>query len=96
MNVRQRIQMLERLPQFQPTPSPLEQIKSLALQSLSAQDLDLLHALSEDQTSEPRTRELSESEAAACAAWEAALETGARSIGLRSFAEAERTTGRKR
>ncbi len=41
MNVRQRLQMLERSLQFQLAPSPLEQIKRLALQSLCLQDLNL-------------------------------------------------------
>ncbi len=96
MNVRQRLQMLERSLQFQPAPSLLEQIKRLALQSLSTQDLDLLRVISEEHASKKRSRELLDTEAAACAAWEAALETGARRMGLKSFAEAERTNRRKR
>ncbi len=96
MNVLQRIQMLERSPQFQPAPSSLEQIRSLALQSLSPQDLDLLQAVSAERASEPRPRELSEPEAAACAAWEAALETEARRMGLKSFAGAKQTARQRR
>ncbi len=96
MNVRQRLQMLERSPQFLPAPSPLEQIKRLALQSLCLQDLNLLKIISEEHASKTRSRELSETEAAACAAWEAVLETEAQRMGLQSFAEAEGTTRRKR
>jgi len=88
-NVRRRLTVLERLPQFQPAPGPLEQIKVLALQSLSQQDLELLQAISKEQGTELRHRELSEPEAAACAAWGAALETEARRTGWKSFAEAE-------
>jgi hypothetical protein len=95
-NMRRRLQMLERLPQFQPRPSPLEQIKSLALRSLSEQDLELLRAMSAEKAAEMRTRELSEREVAACAAWGVALETEARRMGLRSWAEAERAAGKRR
>ncbi len=96
MNLRQRLQMLERSLQFQPAPSPLEQIKRLALQSLSAQDLDLLKSVSEEEAAELLPRELSEAEAAACAAWGAALETEARRMGLKSFAGAKQTARQRR
>ena len=96
MNVRQRLQMLERSPQFQPASSALEQIRSLALQSLSPQDLDLLKVVSEEEAAELLPRELSEPEVAACVAWGAALETEARRMGLKSLAEAERTPRQRR
>ncbi len=96
MNVRQRLQMLERSPQFLPAPSPLEQIKRLALQSLCLQDLNLLKVISEEHASKTRSRELSEAEAAACVAWGAALETEARRMGLKSFAGAKQTARQRR
>jgi hypothetical protein len=94
-NVRRRLHALERLPQLQPPPSGLEQIRTLALQSLSEKDLELLRAISLEQAAGMPPRELSEQEAAACAAWEAALEMEARRMGLRSWAEAE-TAGQRR
>jgi hypothetical protein len=95
-NMRRRLHMLERLPQFQLPLSPLEQIRSLALQSLSQQDLELLRTLALEQSAEMRPRELSEREAAACGAWGNALEAEARRMGFRSFAKAERTAGQRR
>ncbi len=76
-NVRRRLHVLERLPQHRASPSQLEQVTSLALQSLSDQDLKLL------STARMGRRELSEEEAAACRAWEEALEVEARRIGLK-------------
>ena len=95
-NVLLRLHMLERLPQYQRPPSPLEQITNLALQSLSQQDLELLRAILLEQSAEMQSRESSEREAAACAAWRDALEAEARRMGFRSFAEAERTAGQRR
>ena len=63
-NMRRRLHMLERLHQFQLPLSPLEQIRSLALQSLSQQDLELLRTIVLEQSAEMRSRELSEREAA--------------------------------
>lgn len=95
-NVRRRLQVLERLPQLPAPPSVREQITSLALQSLSAQDFELLRDISLAQATGIGYRELSEGEAVARAAWEAALETEARRGGFSSFAEAERTAGQRR
>jgi hypothetical protein len=95
-NMRRRLQMLERLPQFQPAPSPLEQIRGLALRCLSDQDLEFLRARSLEQTAEKPPRELLEPDVAACAAWATALEMEARRMGWKSWAEAERIGGQRR
>jgi hypothetical protein len=92
-NMRRRLHMLERLPQFQPAPSPLEQIRSLALRRLSDADLELLRTKSAEQAAEKPPRELSEPDVAACAAWATALETEARRMGWKSWAEAQRIGG---
>jgi len=89
-NLRRRPRVLERLPRLQLPPNPLEQIRSLALRSLSQEDFELLPA------AEMPPRGLSDDEMGACAAWRNALETEARKAGFRSFAEAERTVGQRR
>jgi hypothetical protein len=89
-NLRRRLRVLERLPQLQLPPNRLEQIISLALRSLSQEDLELL------PVAEMRARALSDDETGACGAWLHALETEARQAGFRSFAEAERTVGQRR
>jgi hypothetical protein len=95
-NVRRRLHLLERLPQFQLLPSPVDQIRNLALQSLSQRDLELLRAILLEKSAEMRSRGLSsQCEAAACAAWRDALEAEARRMGFKSFAEAERTAGQR-
>ena len=80
--LRQRLYMLERLSPFQPRPIPLALITDVALQSLPPQDLDMLQALSKEQASDLPPRELSDLGAAACAAWETALATETRLMGL--------------
>jgi hypothetical protein len=95
-NVRRRLQALERLPEFQPPPSPLEQLRSLALQSLSQQDLDLLRAMVLEQAEEMQPRELTEREAAECNHWCTALAAEARRMGFKSLAEAEWTARQRR
>ena len=88
-NVSRRLRALERLPQFQLPPSPMEQITSLALQSLSPQDLYLLRALLQEQSAGGQPRELSAGEVDAWARCAAALEAEARRIGFRSLAQAQ-------
>ena len=93
-NVRRRLQVLERLPQLQPPPSPLEQIGSLALKQMSDEDLVLMINMTLDRD-RGVCRTLLPSELAALATQDAALETEARRMGFRSFAEAERRAGRR-
>ncbi len=95
-NMRRRLTMLERLPRIAPPPSPLEQIRSLALQSLSAQDLAILQTISVEHAAGLGPAELSQVQAGACEAWAAALEAEARRMGFRSYAAVERTAGPKR
>jgi hypothetical protein len=72
-NMHQRLHMLERrLPRFEPPPSLLEQIKTLALRELSIEDLKLLEILTRDLEAGMR-RELSPGESAAVAAFDAAV-----------------------
>ena len=47
-NVRRRLEMLERLPRYQPPPSLREEIMRLALQTLSQQDLECLPSAESD------------------------------------------------
>jgi hypothetical protein len=86
-NVRRRLHALERLPKFEPPPSRREQSRSLALRSLSDRDLSLLIVLSREHKAKRPLREFSEDEAAACAAWETALQA--------KTAQAERTAGQR-
>ncbi len=95
-NLQRRLQTLERLPQPPPMPSALEQIRSLALESISSQDLELLRSLSAKRAAHALPTELSEGETDACASWAAALEAEARGMGFTSYAEAERTAGQRR
>jgi hypothetical protein len=88
-NVRRRLEILERLPQYQPPPSLREEIIRLALQTLAQEDLEYLPSTESDPT------QLSEREVAAYLAWENALEVEARRMGLNSFAEAQQTKGRR-
>ena len=68
-HVRRRLRALEQLLQIRLPPNPLEQIQRLALKSLCTQDLEILSVMLQ-QAAETQSRELSECEAAACAAWE--------------------------
>ena len=92
-SLRRRVRALERLLQLRLPPSPLEQIRRLALESLSSQDLELLWVILREQKEETQSRELSAREQAAWAAWLGSVEAVARRMGFRSFAEAERITG---
>jgi hypothetical protein len=94
-NVERRLQVLERLPQFQPPPSRLDQIEDLALRQLSDEDLDVMLKMTRDLEAGVRTT-ISERESAAVAAQNAARETEAQRMGFKSFAEAARIEGRRR
>jgi hypothetical protein len=94
-NVERRLQVLERLPQFQPPPSRLEQIDSLALRQLSDEDLEVMINMTRDLEAGVRTT-ISRRESTAVAAQNAARETEAQRMGFRSFAEAGRIEGRRR
>ena len=94
-SVRRRLDALERLPQLQPPPSSLEQISRLALKQMSDEDLELMINMARDRDRGVR-RTLLPSELAALARQDAALETEARRMGFRSFAEAERRAGQRR
>jgi len=94
-NVSRRLQVLERLFPFQPAPSPVEQIRSLALRNLSQPDLDVLIGIRRERSAGAHPRELSEGEVAACLAWAAGLEAEAGRLGFRSFAAAEQAVGRR-
>jgi hypothetical protein len=93
-NMLRRLQALERLPQFQPPPSPLEQIRKLALDQMSHEDLEVIIHMVERDRGESQI--LLPSEVAALARRSAALETEARRMGFTSFADAERRAGRTR
>jgi hypothetical protein len=91
-NVQRRLNALEQLLQFQPPPSPLQQIWQRALQPMSDADLEQMMTMARDRDAGV-CRTPSESEAAVLAVYEAALETEARRMGFRSMAEAERRGG---
>ena len=95
-NVSRRLQVLERFFPFRPAPSPVEQIRSMALRNLSQPDLDILIGITRERSAGAQPRELSEWEVAACLGWAAALEAEARRMGFRSFTAAERTVGGRR
>jgi hypothetical protein len=91
-NVRRRLHVLEQLPQFQPPPSPLEQIEDRALRQISDEDLEVMMNMTRDLVAGVR-RTISERESAMLAAHKAARETEARRMGFRSFAQAKRSAG---
>lgn len=45
-NMRRRLQTLERIPQYQPSPISLQQIRTVVMRSLSDEDLELLRVRS--------------------------------------------------
>jgi hypothetical protein len=94
-NMRRRLDVLEGLPQFQPAASPIQKIASLALKQMSDEDLQLMVKMARDRDAGV-CRTLSERELAALAADCAALETEARRMGFRSFADAERCGKQRR
>ncbi len=93
--MQRRLHRLEQLPQFERPPSPLDQIKSLALQQLSDEDLEVMIVMAREREAgvgwRPSERRLSAIEAQGTA-----LETEARRMGFRSFSEAERIGGQRR
>ena len=93
-SLRRRLQVLERLPQFQPPPSPLEQMSSLALEQTSNEDLELMIKMASDRD-RGVSRMLLPSELEVLASWDAALETEALRMGFKSLADAERGVGRR-
>jgi hypothetical protein len=94
-NMRRRLQLLERLPQFQPPPSPLEQIKELALKQLSDEDLALMKDMIRGWDKRVCWA-LSPSESAAVTSHHAALDAEARRMGFQSYADAERRMAPRR
>jgi hypothetical protein len=94
-SMRRRLQVLERLPQFQPPPSALEQISSLAMKQMSNEDLDVMINLASDRE-RGVSRVVLPSEFEALARQDAALETEALRMGFKSFADAERGVGQRR
>jgi len=91
-NVRRRLHVLEQLPQFQPPPSPLEQIEDRALRRISDDELEVMINMTRDLVAGVR-QTISERESAAVAALNATRETEARQMGFRSFAQAKRSAG---
>lgn len=91
-NVERRVQVLERLPQFQPPPSRLEQIENRALRHISDEDLEVMINLTRDLDAGV-CQTISERESAMLAVHNAACETEARRMGFRSFAQAKRSAG---
>jgi len=94
-NVERRLQMLERSPQFQPPPSPLQEIERRALHLVSNEDLQLMKLIAMDVAA-GALRTLTDRESAVLVAHAAALDVEAQQIGFRSFAHAERRWGRSR
>ena len=92
-NVQRRLDVLERLPQFQPPPSPLDQIGRLAPKQLSNEELALMIHMLERDGGEGRPQ--SPSELAALARYVAAQDTGAQRMGFKSYADAERRAARR-
>ena len=91
-NMQRRLHKLEQLPQFQPPPSPFEQIKARAMRQVSDEDLDLMRVMATDAAAGVG-RALSERESAVLAAHGVLLETEATRLGFRSFSQAERMWG---
>ena len=83
------------LHRFKLTANPLDRITSLALKNLSCQEPDLLWAIMLDRTGKMGSRELSQREDAACAAWRDSAEVEAQRMGFGSFAEVERIAQRR-
>lgn len=87
--MRRRLERLERLPQPQPPPSPLEHIGNLALKQMSDEDLKVMIKMTVDRDS-GANRSLLPTEVAALERQDAALETEAQRMGFKSFADAKR------
>ena len=94
-NTRRRLDKLEQSPQFQPPPSPFQQIKNRALGQISNEDLALMRILVMDVEAGV-VRAMSEEESAIWARLSAVCETEALRMGFKSFAQAERIWGHRR
>jgi hypothetical protein len=90
-NMRRRLHVLEQLPQCHP-PSPLQQIENRALRQISEEELEVMINMTRDLEAGVR-RAVSERESAMLLVHNAALETEARQMGFRSFAQAKRSAG---
>ncbi|MGD1097150.1 MAG: hypothetical protein ABSB35_34830 [Bryobacteraceae bacterium] len=91
-NIQRRLSKLERLPQFEPPPGPLEEIEDRAMRQLSDEDLEVMIILERFKQRGIRHAR-SETERVALAAYGALRETEAQRMGFRSYAEAERIAG---
>ena len=94
-NIERRLERLERLPQMQPPPSPLEQIRAQALHKISDQDLDLLRTLARSECRRGTAGSSTDRETEILQAHHVALEAEAQRMGFKSYAQAERRWGRK-
>jgi hypothetical protein len=92
-NMRRRLHKLEQLPQFQPPPSPIQEIERLAVRRLSDEELEVMINMTRDLEAGVR-QAISEAESAVVAVYDAAFDTEARRMGFSSFAEAQREAGR--
>jgi hypothetical protein len=81
--------MLERSPDFQPPPSPIEEIERRALHLVSNEDLQLMKLIATDVALGVRYI-LTERESEMLAAHGTTLDSEARQMGFRSFARARR------
>lgn len=91
-DMRKRLYVLEKLPQFQPPPTPLQQIKTRVIQQTSNEDLDLMMIMTRDLEA-GMDRTLSDREAVMWNKYNAACETEALRMGFKSFAQAQRMWG---
>jgi hypothetical protein len=91
-NIQPRLSKLERLPQFQPPPGPLEKIEHLAGKKLSDEDLAVLVILDRDMRRGVRWA-MSETELVAWEAYRVLRETEAQRMGFESLDDPERIAG---
>jgi hypothetical protein len=82
-SMRGRLEVLERVPQLKPPPGPLEQIRTLAQQHMSDEDLELMIKMARDREGGV-SRMLLPCEVEALQRQNAELETEARGLGFRS------------
>ena len=93
-NVERRLERLERLPQMQPPPTPLEEIRTQALRRVSSEDLALMRILLADAQGGSR-REFTDREVEVMKAYNSDLDAEAQRMGFGSYAQAERRGGRR-
>ena len=89
-NVRRRVERLERFLAPEPASDPYDEMKSLALQSVSEEDLIVLIDVIKQGK---RERQWTEREAAAMKAFTCAFEQEVQRAGYRSVAEFQRSCG---